>query len=444
MKRTDGLNVIQEIIKRPGNEICADCKVSNPNWASVTYGCFICVNCSIQHRQLKHGRVKSVTLDRWTTLNLSTMNEMGNNKLNDIYEGNLSSNLIKNDDNIPGSLKYAINKYDLHSFMTSNDIKQEENRINYLIAKRKRTKPDMLNLDNKLKNNNSKSRKNSYNLRKVNNIEPINTRSISKRNLSSKQSNKDNKNKERNNSFDLTTPTSTVSTNFCVSTSFPASDTLSKINKLDNSSITKKISKISIKSLNTDLPTPTSSISSPFSFTTVEQSFNDLNLSSPINITGDEVSSPLSAISETSTFNWTTTSRKQSITNAAIFLPEEAIDTGFDSVFGFNQLQNQNQNLFNNQIDNKPIQLDVLLPTDYNNNDPSNLIYYATLANGQTVVLNEEQAAKVLFPPVGNTALVVPNDSFYSNDFSINVNDNNQLINNEISFDFINTNNFQN
>jgi hypothetical protein len=72
----------------PGNDACADCFVSHPQWASVPHGTLICLKCSGAHRGLgTHiSFVRSLTLDEWTEEQIALMLAGGNDKCNEFLE----------------------------------------------------------------------------------------------------------------------------------------------------------------------------------------------------------------------------------------------------------------------------------------------------------------------------------------------------------------------
>lgn len=43
MASPESLKILRELQSRPDNKICCDCNSKNPQWASVSYGCFMYV-----------------------------------------------------------------------------------------------------------------------------------------------------------------------------------------------------------------------------------------------------------------------------------------------------------------------------------------------------------------------------------------------------------------
>ncbi|KAA8569459.1 hypothetical protein EYC84_001091 [Monilinia fructicola] len=78
---------LQELVKLPGNNVCADCQARNPGWASWSLGIFLCMRCAAFTRKLGTHitKVKSLSMDSWSKDQVDHMKKVGNVASNRIY-----------------------------------------------------------------------------------------------------------------------------------------------------------------------------------------------------------------------------------------------------------------------------------------------------------------------------------------------------------------------
>ncbi|TFK89278.1 ArfGap-domain-containing protein [Polyporus arcularius HHB13444] len=90
---------LREILKRPENKTCADCKRNDPRWASWNLGVFLCIRCSGIHRSMgTHiSKVKSVDLDVWTPEQMASVQKWGNRRANLYWEAHLRAGHVPPD-----------------------------------------------------------------------------------------------------------------------------------------------------------------------------------------------------------------------------------------------------------------------------------------------------------------------------------------------------------
>ncbi|KAG0739693.1 hypothetical protein G6F57_008433 [Rhizopus arrhizus] len=116
--------ILNELAKKPGNDLCADCGTKNPRWASYSLGVFLCIRCAGIHRKMgTHiSKIKSITMDQWSSEQIEMMrNSGGNTTVNSIVNPSNHSMPIASDDD--HSLeKYIRAKWEKRLFMTPKKV----------------------------------------------------------------------------------------------------------------------------------------------------------------------------------------------------------------------------------------------------------------------------------------------------------------------------------
>jgi len=98
------------------NKKCYDCPAKNPQWCSVTYGIFICADCSGSHRRMgvHISFVRSSNLDTWSPSRLKRMIASGNGTCQEFFNRHGWKKAGRREDILKKYTSRAAKQYKIH------------------------------------------------------------------------------------------------------------------------------------------------------------------------------------------------------------------------------------------------------------------------------------------------------------------------------------------
>ena len=119
-----------------GNTVCGDCGSLDSDWTSINLGILICIECSGVHHNLGSyiSKVRSLSLDMWSQINIQTLENIGNTKANAYWERNIKAGVKPTaKSSRETKVNFIKSKYCLKSFCTFDYVDLGEESVGALI-----------------------------------------------------------------------------------------------------------------------------------------------------------------------------------------------------------------------------------------------------------------------------------------------------------------------
>ena len=115
--------LLEEILEKEENKVCADCGFADPDWCNIRVGVLVCKTCAGIHRGLATNRVKSLKLDSWTA---EEVDKVIGNGMNQELEKYVPGFYTKPTPSSQTALKesFIISKYDGRLFESEKRLKE--------------------------------------------------------------------------------------------------------------------------------------------------------------------------------------------------------------------------------------------------------------------------------------------------------------------------------